>query len=243
MFMRGITSAWNLVLRDRYCSIYVDIAFSEPRCDCHPPLPNDPLVNSPLFRARGWTAAGFEEVPRRIPLKLTERGQERLKSIELNIDSLLCSCLRSTFHGLRGVAREKEENSLGLGFRFGEGTGSTQIRWKVSTGHDSVKTTGSGRQFSSVANELGLGSRQRNAKNSRGRRVRPQSLCNEDNKDFLHAYEVHAAGSLALGLHTGCQKTLSISPLPINSFFSTNSIDRQYLSSMILWFQRRNYDT
>ena len=40
---------------------------------------------------RGWTGAGFEEVPRRIPLKLTERGQERLKSIELNIDSLLCS--------------------------------------------------------------------------------------------------------------------------------------------------------
>lgn len=86
------------------------------------------------------------------------------------------------------------------------------------------------RQFSSVTNELGLGSRQRNAKNSRGRRVSPQSLCNEDNKDFLHAYEVHAAGSLALGLHTGCQKNLS--------FLSTNSIDPQCLSS-IIWFKEK----
>lgn len=77
------------------------------------------------------------------------------------------------------------------------------VRWKVWTG----------RQFSSVTNELGFGSRQRNTKNSRGRRVRPQSLCNEDNKDFLHAYEVHAAGSLALGLHTGCQKKICPSPL------------------------------
>lgn len=42
----------------------------------------------------------------------------------------------------------------------------------------------------------------------REKRGRPQSLCNEDNKDFLHAYEVLAVGSLPLGLHTGCHKHL-----------------------------------
>lgn len=42
----------------------------------------------------------------------------------------------------------------------------------------------------------------------REKRGRPQSLCNEDNKDFLHAYEVYAVGSLPLGLHTGCHKHL-----------------------------------
>lgn len=62
-----------------------------------------------------------------------------------------------------------------------------------------------------VIRELGFGQRQRNAKNSRG--VRSQSLCNEDNKDFLHAYEVHAAGTLTLGI-PGVQNNIYFISIP-----------------------------